>query len=99
MTNLELPEGWQHVSTASSQELVDAWKYSAAHGGGGVDLVAAAIARRPRSDDFLFTLTDGRLAQVHVTWTPETDPRWPFVEIYESAEEWRAALAAEQEEM
>lgn len=53
-------------------------------------LQASAIARRWRRDDLLFRLSDGRIAQVHLTRRQESDPRWPDTEIYETIEAWRA---------
>ena len=50
-----------------------------------------AIARRTDCDDFLFELLDGsgRLAVVHLTWQKETDPQWPWAEIYRDLGEWK----------
>jgi hypothetical protein len=50
------------------------------------------VARRADTDDALFALPDGRLAEVHMTWrtSPETDPRWPATAIYTSMNEWIA---------
>lgn len=52
---------------------------------------AKVIARRQDIDDFLFELSDGRFANVHLTWAKETNPEWPATEIYES----RAAMEFE----
>lgn len=48
------------------------------------------IARRMDTDDALFTLKDGRVAEVHLTWrrTRETDPMWPNTAIFASLDEW-----------
>jgi hypothetical protein len=48
------------------------------------------IARRRDADDALFALTDGRVAEVHLTWKNqmESDPRWPATSIYASREAW-----------
>jgi hypothetical protein len=42
------------------------------------------IALRGASDDALFQLDDGRVAEVHLTWrqSAETDPRWPRTTIF-----------------
>lgn len=46
------------------------------------------IAQRGDTDDVLFQLSDGRVAEVHLTWSPsrETDPRWPATAIFASLE-------------
>lgn len=51
----------------------------------------STIARRCDTDDVLFQLSDGRVAEVHLTWkaAPETDPRWPATAIFNSIEDWR----------
>lgn len=50
------------------------------------------IARRADTDDALFALDDGRVAEVHLTWrgSVEPDRRWPSTTIFASMEEWRA---------
>ncbi|TRW95232.1 hypothetical protein FNJ84_16960 [Paracoccus sp. M683] len=60
----------------------------------GVDLVA--IGRKARRDDVLFRLHDGRVAQVHLTWRPETDPIWPFTVIYADFEDWKSVPVADR---
>lgn len=40
-----------------------------------------SVARRQDCDDVLFTLSDGRLAIVHLTWRRETNPNWPAYTI------------------
>jgi hypothetical protein len=48
------------------------------------------IARRVDTDDALFALADGRVAEVHLTWKhgTEQDPRWPATAIFPSLETW-----------
>lgn len=48
------------------------------------------IARRQDTDDALFALADGRVAEVHLTWrrTRETNSRWPGTAVFESLEQW-----------
>jgi hypothetical protein len=48
------------------------------------------IARRTDTDDVLFALRDGRVAEVHLTWkgSREPDPRWPATAIYASLTDW-----------
>lgn len=59
------------------------------------------IARREDADDVLFGLADGRVAQVHLTWsaTPGTDPRFPATTIYLSLPDWaRDAMGPQHRE-
>lgn len=48
------------------------------------------LARRADTDDALFALPDGRVAEVHLTWksSPEEDPRWPATAIFPSLDDW-----------
>jgi hypothetical protein len=62
----------------------------------GID--AKIIARRQDCDQFLFELDDGRFAEVHLTWSKETDPAWPDTRIYDSAEQAWAAIQRDIEE-
>lgn len=53
-----------------------------------------AVARRFRRDDVLFTspTREGEAFWVHLTWSVETDPQWPFTVVYQDmtdfAERW-----------
>lgn len=57
---------------------------------------ARLIARRDGTDDALFALSEGRVAEVHMTWrrSRETDPHWPATAIFGSLEEWAAESMA-----
>ncbi|RUP09253.1 hypothetical protein [Hyphomicrobium sp.] len=48
------------------------------------------IARRGDTDDALFLLAGGRVAEVHMTWSKRTepDPRWPATGIFASLDDW-----------
>lgn len=58
------------------------------------------IGRRQRTDDVLFMIDDGtgRVAEVHLTWTQNESPPWPFTTIYPSAEAWMADRVREDRE-
>lgn len=50
-------------------------------------LKPTAIARRQDNDDVLFSLTDGRLAVVHLTWMVNQDrPPYPAADFYTSTD-------------
>lgn len=51
---------------------------------------AQVLGRFEFSDDFLYLLPDGRVAQVHLTWTAETAPDWPWTTLYPSFFDWAA---------
>lgn len=51
---------------------------------------ARLVARRDDTDDVLFALSDGRWAEVHLTWrrSVEPDPRWPATALFASLDDW-----------
>jgi hypothetical protein len=51
---------------------------------------ALLIARRADTDDALFALDGGRVAEVHLTWKngTEEDPRWPATAVFASIDDW-----------
>jgi hypothetical protein len=51
---------------------------------------ATLIARRFDCDDALFQLSDGRVADVHLTWGSgeEPDPSWPVAAVFQSLDRW-----------
>ncbi|SDH01268.1 hypothetical protein SAMN05216338_1004283 [Bradyrhizobium sp. Rc2d] len=56
------------------------------------------IARRDDRDDAIFLVGDGRVAEVHLTWSgkPERSP-WPRTAIFANMGQWRAARSASDE--
>lgn len=47
-----------------------------------------ALARRIDMDDVLFEISEGsKIAIVHLTYSQETNPRFPLTEIYETMDE------------
>ena len=50
----------------------------------------SAIGYRQDCDDVLFYLGEiaPRFAVVHLTFQPETNPKWPETSLYESIEDW-----------
>jgi hypothetical protein len=53
------------------------------------DLPVIAVAARKLRREIVYLLPDGRWAWVHLTWTTETDPRWPSTTI---ADSWEALV-------
>ncbi len=53
-------------------------------------LQVTTLGRKYGYDDFLFLVYSDppQLAFVHLTWQKETTPKWPYVELFGSAEEW-----------
>ena len=51
-------------------------------------------ARRQDQDDVLFELMDGtaRFAVVHLTYSRESDPRWPRTRLFANADAWLVSI-------
>ncbi|MCW8886685.1 MAG: hypothetical protein OQK12_15770 [Motiliproteus sp.] len=86
LKNQEWPADWSALSEseALSFELELERELSNEHQLKGVPV--KALGRRNGHDEFLFQLQDGseNLAKVHLTWSAETDHRWPWTEIFGS---------------
>jgi hypothetical protein len=50
------------------------------------------IDRKDHSVDALFVLTDGRVAEVHLTWRADNHPEWPSTRLFASLDAWRSTL-------
>jgi hypothetical protein len=47
------------------------------------------IAHSVRADDALFQLEDGRVVEVHLTWSGRAQqPPWPGHQVYETLDDW-----------
>jgi hypothetical protein len=56
-------------------------------------VVLHAIAHSRRADEVLFQLEDGRVAEVHLTWSRQYErPPWPVHQIYSSLNEWQQVM-------
>jgi hypothetical protein len=89
MEEIEWPEGWRPIGdndtgTAFETELYR--ELCATHALSG--LRVSTLGRRDDRDDFLFSLDDGRVAEVHLTWLQENIPEWPKAQIYRDLDEW-----------
>ncbi|TAJ69885.1 MAG: hypothetical protein EPO51_20375 [Phenylobacterium sp.] len=85
----ELPGGWRWVvdpQERRSLELELAREMPPKHLLFGRS--ARLLARHERRDDFLFRVGENEVAQVHLTWTAETDPFFPHTELHPSLEGW-----------
>ncbi|WP_271585405.1 hypothetical protein [Bradyrhizobium sp. CCBAU 45389] len=89
-------EPWRQVTDARERRLLE--EELTKEAGDGHPLVGweiTVLARRDDCDDILVSSGNGRLAEVHLTWSGkrEARPSWPRTVIFESMEEWRAKAA------
>ena len=79
-----LPPGWIELQPAEALALETELRreINPTHQLYGRDL--RAVARRGARDDVLFVPRDGdkRVFWVHLTWSIESDPQWPWTEGY-----------------
>ncbi|MGL4235057.1 hypothetical protein [Tabrizicola sp.] len=95
MEEVELPETWEAVEGADCfAELRQSWERELLREIGPMHCLygqkVLLIGRRSGSDDAIFRLADGRVAEVHLTWTgrQETHAIWPAAAIFSSLAEW-----------
>jgi hypothetical protein len=88
---LDWLEPWTSIESGDAQRALEAelWRELGA-GHPLVGLVADAIGKRSDQDDVLFALRDGRVAEIHLTWSgrSEANPQWPRTTIYPTADAW-----------
>lgn len=81
---MDLPKTWFALSREDAAELEKELRRElpAPHQLHGRDLIA--IAHRANRKDVLFQTASGggEFFWVHLTWSVETDPRWPWTVIY-----------------
>jgi hypothetical protein len=85
----ELPSRWRWVTDTQERAILEdelAREMPPQHllNGKAVQL----IARHEKRDDFLFWLGNSEVAQVHLTWSIETDPSFPHSQIFATFEQW-----------
>lgn len=93
------PLGWRSILTAQQKERLEAELTREVASGHVLEGEATQVLGRFNySDDTLFLLEGGRVAQVHLTWNPEDRPEWPWTIVYGSfqswADEWRKKAGA-----
>lgn len=90
--NEPLPEGWHpadsRAARAAETELTRELHESHALYG----LKAMAVARRHDSDEWLFQLDSGQVAQVHLTHAVESTSTWPRARIFADELQWRQSV-------
>ncbi len=89
------PEPWVPVTDESQQSALPAElvrELSPGHVLAGAAL--RVLARSEAADEVLFEVEgrDFRLAEVHLTWRGEMDPRWPRTAVFPDLADWRANL-------
>jgi hypothetical protein len=85
---ITLPSRWREVRDEERAELTAALRLEMIEGHVLACESADALARREGADDVLFALDDGRVAEVHLTWTAPSGPSWPATMIFEDVAAW-----------
>ncbi len=85
----ELPSGWSWVTDSQERNALEAEfarELPPQHNLFGKTV--RLLARHDRRDDFLFRIDGSEVAQVHLTWSVETDPFFPHAQIHLTFGEW-----------
>ncbi|MND76368.1 hypothetical protein D3C80_680140 [compost metagenome] len=89
------PLGWRTVMTDRVRTILEAELVRELTAGHVLKSRAAAVLGRfEQSDDVLFRLEDGSVAEVHLTWEDESQPDWPRTTIHPSFQAWATAWRA-----
>ena len=96
---MDLPEPWETVEDADMAEYRHAWEVELVCELGPGHLLFGQtprlICRRLDCDDALFQLEDGRVAEVHLTWSGrrEANSVLPETRIFSSLGEWHGIVS------
>jgi len=98
-SDVQLPDGWEPVVGKDAAELEaevrrEVCSSHALHG-----RRLRAIARRKNRKDVLFRSDgdSGAVYWVHLTWSVEADPRWPYTESYASVDDFARRWVEDQD--
>lgn len=86
---VDLPKGWVVVDSAMAAKFEAELRRELPAGHQLHGRALRAIARRDDRDDVLFVpiVPGASVYRVHLTWSVETDPRWPWTEVYDSVDD------------
>jgi hypothetical protein len=80
---MQLPQGWIPVSGELASKLEAELRRELPTAHQLHDRAIRAVARREGRDDVLFkSIDDATIFCVHLTWSVETDAKWPWTETY-----------------
>jgi hypothetical protein len=89
ISNNTLLEHWQAVSGEEAEGLVRLLQSEVGKGHELYGVEVTAIARSTYTDDVLYQLADGRVSEVHLTWSGHREkPPWPDSSVYTDIGEW-----------
>ena len=88
----DCPKLWRAATVDDRRVLENQFQVEVGHGHPLKGAHVRLLARRIDQDDALFSVDDGRLAEVHLTWRrkEETDAAWPRTKIFANLDEWLA---------
>jgi len=94
MCNLEeseMPENWVLIDSEVQGKFSDELKKELPSGHVLLGIDATAIARREDRDDFLFLIehSEYKYAEVHLTWSVESNPNWPSASLFKTVKDWK----------
>ena len=94
---MRLPAGWLELDADESASLRAELlrELPASHELKGLAL--EAVARRSGQDDVLFRSDTGGVFCVHLTWSVESDPEWPWTESYRDLDDFVERWTSDEE--
>ena len=96
LTDVEWPGDWQVPTNRQAAEFRRELLRELPRGHRLSGLPLSVLAHRPGADDLLLAVDhpDFPLAEVHLTWSRESDPAWPACRTFVDFDAWRAEQEA-----
>lgn len=88
-SSLEWPEGWGPVPAAQGRALIRELRREMPAGHRLRGLPVYPLGHGEHPDELLFQIEDPdyKFARVHLTWSKERDPQWPWTTLYRTFED------------
>ncbi|WP_436863507.1 hypothetical protein [Acinetobacter haemolyticus] len=90
----KLPKNWVSIEEGKESVFSNELKRELILGHVLFDKKAVAIARKVGEDNILFFFEnqENQYAEVHLTWSNETNPKWPSTLIFRSFNDWKETI-------
>jgi hypothetical protein len=93
MVGINLVSPWHAPSASAAQSLIAEAEEEIAADHPLKGMINSVLARSSASDDVLFQLKDGRVADVHLTWSRQREQSpWLRHKIFSNVDEWTVAI-------
>lgn len=97
MVNLiqkKLPENWEFISSEIQGKFSQELKRELFSNHVLYNVEAFTVARKIGRDDYLFSILhpEYKFAEVHLTWSIETESIWPSTSLFKNFDDWKQSI-------